>query len=147
MAVSYASMALANCLARDFSGTVTRAEGCGAGRADAGFTGADVRLAGRLASLDALLDPLRELTFTRLPFKRRDLACAEGRPLAFLPALGFALAFVAMGPATYTDSASYCQEPMAGDLLLTSQPTRRLAIPTAGGNPSSGDAGACISDT
>jgi hypothetical protein len=74
--------------------------------AAAGLTAAEVRLPDRLVNLEALRDPFRELTFTRFPFKRIALACADERPLAFLPAFDFALAFVAMGPATYTDSAS-----------------------------------------
>jgi hypothetical protein len=58
------------------------------------------------AVLEPLLEPFRDNTFAVFAFNGIDLEADALRLTVFLMDLGFAFAFIAIGPATYTGNAS-----------------------------------------
>lgn len=106
MPASYAWTALANCFERVRCGEVDLGEEDAIATEvlrDSTFDGFwDLRAAAPRLGF-ALF---RAAGFAAFTFKRMDLVDEDGRRAAFLVGLGFAFAFVAMSPATYTGSTS-----------------------------------------
>jgi hypothetical protein len=58
------------------------------------------------AAFEPFREPFLETAFAGFAFKWIDLATEEGRLADFFMDLDLTFAFIAMGPATYTDNAS-----------------------------------------
>jgi hypothetical protein len=97
----------------------------------------DVRLADAVFTegLDPFREILRVVVFTGFAFKRTDLPADDDRLDAFLVALGFDFAFVAIDAATYNELYRLkSRHPLADELQISSRVTdvSEFRLPPAG---------------